>query len=137
MPILYGDPLKFSRLLENLVGNALKYSSQGVTPKIRLTVEKREKDWRFDVSDNGPGIEAQFADSIFQPFVRLAQTQTQRGTGIGLSICKKIVEGFGGEIWVESGKGCGSTFSFTIPITDETEGDGQPDQSSNTGDERV
>ena len=137
MPILYGDPLKFSRLLENLIGNAIKYSSHGVTPKIRLTVEKRGKDWRFDVSDNGPGIEPQFADTIFQPFVRLAKTQAQRGTGIGLSICKKIVEGFGGEIWVESGKGCGSTFCFTIPIADETDGDGLSGQTSNTGDERV
>ncbi len=131
MPVLYGNPLRFSRLLENLIGNALKYSSHDRTPNISLTVENRQKEWRFDLRDNGSGIDPRSADRIFQPFVRLDSNRSSHGTGMGLSICRKVVEGFGGEIWAEPNESHGSTFSFTIPIKTDT----APVPTSNTGDE--
>jgi len=102
-----------AQLYQNLIGNALKFSGDE-TPVIRLTVEEREKSPVFGVKDNGIGIEAQYAQQIFQPFRRLHGRAEYEGSGIGLAICRKIVERHGGKIWVESEPGKGAHFLFTI-----------------------
>lgn len=101
------------QLMQNLIGNALKY--RGATePFIRIDAEREKDAWRISVRDNGIGFEMRYAEQIFQPFKRL-QRDEDRGTGIGLAICRKIVESRGGRIWAESAPGTGSTFFFTIP----------------------
>jgi signal transduction histidine kinase len=98
-----------------LIGNAIKYRAPD-PPRIRVTAEAKGKEWVFSVSDNGIGIAAEHAESVFVLFRRLHTRTEYPGNGIGLSICKKIVERHGGKIWVESEPGHGSTFRFTLPL---------------------
>jgi light-regulated signal transduction histidine kinase (bacteriophytochrome) len=114
LPIVRMDELQFVQLFQNLIGNAIKFRS-GQKPEIHIDAERTNGDWRFAVKDNGIGIEQEYADRIFLIFQRLHTRDKYPGTGIGLSICKKIVERHGGKIWVESQPGQGSTFYFTIP----------------------
>jgi len=115
-PIVLADQGQLVRLFGNLIGNALKYHHPERTPKIDILVERMDGVFQFAVRDNGIGIEAKFFDRIFVVFQRLHGLGQYEGTGIGLSICKKIVERHGGRIWVCSdGDGKGSTFYFTIP----------------------
>ena len=101
------------QLLQNLISNALKY--HGATPcEIVIEAQEQEHHWLFKVKDNGIGFEPRFADRVFAMFHRLHNKSEYGGTGIGLSICKKIVEKHGGKIWAESEVGKGSTFYFTI-----------------------
>jgi PAS domain S-box-containing protein len=114
LPVVRGDETHFVQLFQNLLGNAIKYrGSQPVTIDIGAEIVGRE--WRIFVRDNGIGIEAEYADRIFEPFKRLHGSEVP-GTGVGLAICKKIVERYGGRIWVESTPGEGSTFYFTLPM---------------------
>ncbi|MFQ5923600.1 MAG: ATP-binding protein, partial [Anaerolineales bacterium] len=109
------------RLFRNLVGNALKFKG-AEPPEIHIGAERGDKEWRFSVQDNGIGINPKYFDRIFAIFDRLHSNQEYPGTGIGLALCKRIVQGYGGRIWVDSEPGAGSTFSFTIPDRDLGQG---------------
>jgi PAS domain S-box-containing protein len=113
LPIVQGDEGQIGQLLQNLIGNALKF--RGTTPP-RIAVEARLHGgrWLFSVSDNGIGLDMQHADRIFEMFQRLHERGKYEGSGVGLSIAKRIVERHGGRIWLESRPGDGTTFFFTL-----------------------
>jgi PAS domain S-box-containing protein len=115
LPNVLADETQLVQLFQNLVGNAIKYQSPGV-PRVHISAAKNgEKKWIFSVKDNGLGIDPQYFDRIFGMFQRLHKREEFAGTGIGLAICKKIVERHGGTISVESQRGQGSTFRFALP----------------------
>jgi light-regulated signal transduction histidine kinase (bacteriophytochrome) len=116
MPKLRGDATQLVQVFQNLISNAIKYRSNR-TLKIHVGVDKHPSEWVFSVRDNGIGIAPQYADRIFRIFQRLHTRREYAGTGIGLAICKKVVERHGGRIWVESELEEGSTFHFTLPKT--------------------
>jgi len=113
MPKVVADPGQLTQLFQNLIGNAMKFRG-AAAPRIHVGAETREHVWVFTVKDNGIGLDTQYADRIFMMFQRLHNKTEYPGTGIGLAICKKIVERHGGRIWVDSRPGQGSTFGFTI-----------------------
>ena len=113
LPEVWGDSTLLTQFYQNLIGNALKFSGEQ-PPVIRLTAEEREGSMVFGVKDNGIGIEPKYAQQIFQPFRRLHSRTEYEGSGIGLAICRKIVERHGGEIWVESEPQKGAHFRFTL-----------------------
>ncbi len=115
LPTLLVYSNEFKRLLQNLVGNALKFTKPNVNPHVTITASEGNNDWTFTVTDNGIGVEEKFREKIFLIFQRLHPLSQYEGTGIGLAQCKKIVELHGGKIWVESIPDKGSTFYFTIP----------------------
>jgi light-regulated signal transduction histidine kinase (bacteriophytochrome) len=114
LPIVKGDEVQIGQLFQNLIGNALKYRNGG-EPAIHIGCRRRAGDWMFLVRDNGIGIDPRFTEKIFAIFQRLHNREQYSGTGIGLALCKRIVERHGGKIWVESEPGKGSTFFFTLP----------------------
>jgi light-regulated signal transduction histidine kinase (bacteriophytochrome) len=113
LPAVRAHEIHVHQLLQNLIGNAMKYRSDR-DPEIKISAERKGFDWVFCVQDNGIGIEPQYTKQIFGIFKRL-HGQKYPGTGIGLAICQRIIEGYGGEIWVESEPGRGSAFRFTLP----------------------
>ncbi len=114
LPEVRADATQLAQLFQNLIGNAIKYRNER-PPEIQVYAKTEGEYWVFSVQDNGIGIEPQYADRIFEMFQRLHTRLEYSGTGIGLAICRKIVERHGGRIWVESRPGQGSTFLFTIP----------------------
>ena len=114
LPDLVVDRSQIVQLFQNLISNAIKYRGDQ-TPKLHIEVEDKYTEWLFCFKDNGIGIEQKYADQIFIIFQRLHGIGEYSGTGIGLSIAKRIVERHGGQIWVESEPGKGSSFKFTIP----------------------
>jgi PAS domain S-box-containing protein len=114
LPMVSGDATQLTQLFQNLIGNALKFREER-PPKIHIGVARKNGDWRFSVADNGIGMEPQYFERVFLVFQRLHTRKEYQGTGIGLAICKKVVERHGGRIWAESEAGRGATFCFTIP----------------------
>jgi light-regulated signal transduction histidine kinase (bacteriophytochrome) len=127
LPAIHGNPVRFQCLLQNLLGNALKYVAPDVAPRVRVAAAREGGFWLFEVADNGIGIEPRHFERIFEPFKRLHARSRYDGTGLGLAICRKIVEGFGGRIWVNSTPRAGSTFSFTVRIQQEETDRVRPD----------
>jgi two-component system, chemotaxis family, sensor kinase Cph1 len=113
LPTVKGDEVQLPQLFQNLIGNALKFRSAGV-PRIHIEAKESPSEWQLTVRDNGIGIEPQYFERIFMLFQRLHTKGDYPGTGIGLAICKKVIERHGGRIWVESKIGEGSAFHFTL-----------------------
>lgn len=115
LPTLKVNQNHMIRLFQNLISNSLKYRSD-INPIIEINAEQRNNEWLFSVKDNGIGIDVKYSDKVFEIFQRLHSNDQYEGTGIGLANCKKIVELNGGDIWLESEEGKGTTFYFTLPI---------------------
>jgi light-regulated signal transduction histidine kinase (bacteriophytochrome) len=123
LPHVMGDPIQLIQLFQNLISNGIKFRDPDKRPEIHVSAEARVAEdldrggyeWVFSVRDNGIGIEQKYFDRIFVIFQRLHTREQYPGTGIGLALCKKIVERHGGRIWVESQEGKGSTFYFSLP----------------------
>ena len=114
LPNIIGDSSKLIELWQNLIENALKYRQKEITPIINISATENEDNYCFKIEDNGIGIEEEYYEQIFQIFQRLHGRGEYEGTGVGLAICKKIVEFHGGKMWLESEYGKGTTFYFTI-----------------------
>jgi hypothetical protein len=114
LPTLMADRSQLGQLLLNLIANALKFHSDR-PPRVHVSAERIDHTWTFCVADNGIGIDPQYSDRIFEIFQRLHTRDEYPGTGIGLALCKKIVERHCGRIWFEANRGGGTRFCFTIP----------------------
>lgn len=115
LPVVTGDPTQLAQLLRNLLSNAVKFVPEGRAPEVNVSAERGAEVWTVTVADNGIGVEDHSKDRIFAMFERLHPRERFKGTGIGLSVCKRIVERRGGRIWVEANPGGGSRFRFTLP----------------------
>jgi chemotaxis family two-component system sensor kinase Cph1 len=131
LPTIVADGTQLMQLFQNLIGNAIKFRKAEETPHIHIGVQRQEDQWLFSVADNGIGFEPQFADRIFVIFQRLHTRDEYPGSGMGLAICKKIVECHRGRIWVEAVPDQGATFYFTIPVEgrDRSHGNGRKTQN--------
>jgi PAS domain S-box-containing protein len=130
LPRVDGDAGQLRQLFQNLLDNAIEYSGEE-PPRVEISAERNGEDWVISVSDSGIGIDPDEADRIFEVFQRFHAPDEHAGTGIGLALCQRIVERHGGEIWVESEPGDGSTFKFTIPSGVETLSQTLEDSRSN------
>ena len=127
LPTIVADGTQLMQLFQNLIGNAIKFRKAEETPHIHIGVQRQEDQWLFSVADNGIGFDPQFAERIFVIFQRLHTRDEYPGSGMGLAICKKIIECHRGRIWVEAVPGQGATFYFTIPVEgrDRSHGNGR------------
>ncbi len=126
LPHVQGDPTLLAMVWQNLVGNAVKFRREGLAPRIVIECEPSRDDdngWAFSVSDNGIGIPEEFADKVFVIFQRLHGRDAYSGTGIGLALCKKIIEHHGGTIWIDASYAAGTRFRFTLPAESTAEPD--------------
>ena len=117
LPAVRGDPVQLRQVFQNLISNAIKFHREGVAPAVSITAVVENGAPRFTVQDNGIGISAQQMNRLFQIFQRLHPRERYPGRGIGLAICKRIIERHGGRVWVESEPGLGSRFIFYLPAT--------------------
>lgn len=115
MPVVIFNETLLMQVFQNLISNAIKYQKENTPPQVHINAEELPTEWQFSVADNGIGIDRRYFDRIFVIFQRLHTNEKYSGTGMGLAICKKIVEKYGGRIWVQSAADEGSTFYFTIP----------------------
>ncbi len=115
LPVVTGDPSQLAQLLRNLLSNAVKFVPEGRVPEVHVSAERGAEVWTVTVADNGIGVEDDSKNRIFAMFERLHPRERFKGTGIGLSMCKRIIERRGGRIWVEANPGGGSCFRFTLP----------------------
>ena len=115
LPEVIADPTQLGQVFQNLIFNGIKFHREEA-PKIHISAEIKASEWVFSVQDNGIGIDPKYSERIFEIFKRLHKREEYSGTGIGLAVCKRIIERHGGHIWVESEVGKGSTFYFTLPI---------------------
>lgn len=115
LPVIYSHRAPMLQVFQNLIGNALKYSKPDIYPEVTITCNETYSDWTFQVADNGIGMDVEYHEKIFEIFQRLHAKDEYGGTGMGLAIVKKIIEGMDGHLWVESATGQGSTFYFSIP----------------------
>ena len=111
-----GDFLQMSQLFQNLIGNSIKYRKPDTRPEVHISVQSSGEDWVIAIGDNGIGFESQYAERIFGLFQRLHGSGFA-GTGVGLAICRRIVELHGGRIWAVAAPGEGAVFSFSIPVS--------------------
>jgi signal transduction histidine kinase len=132
LPTIQGNPTRLFQLFQNLVSNAIKFRGE-LPPEIFVEAERQGEAWLFRVRDNGVGIDPAFADRIFLLFQRLHTREEYEGTGIGLALCKRIVNFHGGEIWVESVEGEGSTFLFTLPEEQAPYAEGASEDAGGAG----
>lgn len=116
LPTVWGNEIQLYQLFQNLIANSLKFSKKEYVPKLEITVLKKYNEWLFCFKDNGIGISPKYFNQIFVIFQTLHPKDEFGGNGIGLALCKKIVEFHGGKIWVESEEGHGATFYFTLPV---------------------
>jgi chemotaxis family two-component system sensor kinase Cph1 len=114
LPTVMADKIQLVQLLQNLIGNAIKFQSEE-QPRIHISVRDKGPEWLFSINDNGIGFDPEYKDRIFVIFQRLNPKNKYPGTGMGLAICKRIIERHNGQIWADSEPGKGSTFYFTIP----------------------
>jgi PAS domain S-box-containing protein len=121
LPTVTADPSQLAQVFQNLIGNAIKFHG-ALPPEIHIGAEHLPGEWRFSVRDNGIGMDPRYFQRIFEVFQRLHTRREYPGTGIGLAICKKIVERHGGRIWVDAQPGQGSTFYWTVPDRRESDG---------------
>jgi len=114
LPTVHVDASQFAQVFQNLIANAIKFRGES-PPRIHVAAQDRGREWVFSISDKGIGIDPQYKDRLFVIFQRLHTKQEYPGTGIGLALCKRIMERHGGRIWFESEPGKGATFFFSIP----------------------
>jgi light-regulated signal transduction histidine kinase (bacteriophytochrome) len=123
LPRINGDPTLLTMLWQNLIGNAVKFRREGVAPRIVIDCKPgtgdRDGQWFLSVRDNGIGIEEEFVDKVFVIFQRLHGRDLYAGTGLGLALCKKIIEHYGGTIWIDTSYTDGTLIQFTIPVAVE------------------
>ena len=115
LPVVLADETQMTQVFQNMINNAIKFRREGVTPEIQISVAPHDGMWRVAIRDNGIGIPQEYYSKIFVLFERLHRRDTYPGTGLGLALCKRIIERHGGRIWLESEVGVGSTFFFTVP----------------------
>jgi two-component system CheB/CheR fusion protein len=115
LPAVYASETALKLVFQNLIGNAIKYQEPNVTPIVEIKASETDNSWQFSIKDNGIGIKKEYHNQIFQLFKRLHSREEYAGSGMGLATCKKIINKNGGDIWLESEIGIGSTFYFTIP----------------------
>jgi signal transduction histidine kinase len=120
LPDVDADPRQLRRVLQNLVGNAIKFRGEA-PPRVEIGAGRSDGEWSFRVSDNGIGIDEAYAERVFVIFQRLHAKELYPGTGIGLALCKKIVEFHGGRIWIDTGVASGTTVCWTLPVPDAVE----------------
>ncbi|MBM3270412.1 MAG: hypothetical protein FJZ01_22485 [Candidatus Sericytochromatia bacterium] len=116
LPVVEGDPARLAQVFQNLLANAIKFRKPGQVPHIRVQSRRTDHAFEFSIRDDGIGLDPRYADQIFNIFQRLHTRNEYPGTGIGLAVCKKVVERHGGRIWVESEPGRGADFRFTLPL---------------------